>query len=358
MREKLKPYLANSKFYYGGIVSGPGLVVFARWPIESASKHSFALNGRPSVFRGDWYVGKSVVSTVIRHPTQKIEILNAHLHAPYGFGDASYTCHRTAQAWDMARLIKRARECGNVVYAMGDWNSVPESLTYRLFQLVGGLSDSWLDHHGEYAGLIEELSLDDQITKCGVTCDSRQNTWRKSRRLDEAKRLDYIFYDPDRSSVVNSKVTFIDPLGIGSCSDHFAVESDFVFKASTITTTITSNPSERTKVEYPLNSYKSLYLDILELIEEYKPVSQFQKWVRLAHFWISVVLLIGCFIAVWWGAANNRAYVGFILLLFSLTVTVTGLIDGLIGFLFGSHEWRALREFETEVQLAIESLAN
>uniref|UniRef100_A0A060T926 ARAD1C34628p n=1 Tax=Blastobotrys adeninivorans TaxID=409370 RepID=A0A060T926_BLAAD len=335
----LLPY---AKFYYSGMLSGPGLAVLSKWPIVDASINSFTLNGRPSAFfRGDWYVGKSVVSAVIDHPHGRIHVLNAHLHAPYGKGDAAYTCHRTAQAWDMARIAQRAVQ-GECVLAMGDLNSVPGSLTYRLLDSIGSLSDSWVDSKGENTEDIGSMPPYDQIRRAGTTCDSRLNSWRETRRPDEAKRLDYIFYDKSRATVQDIEVAFIEPLeGIGSLSDHFAVRATYEMRDSRV---IRAAPT--------VSELLDMYDGMLQLIEDYWPTARWQRTWRLAHFWTSIVVVVAAHIAVFWGALDSRSYVGFILMLVSTLVAVTGILDGLIGFLFGRHETRALREFESEIRLA------
>lgn len=484
------------KYFYSGILSGPGLLVLSKWPIESAYMLRYPLNGRPSAFyRGDWFVGKSAASVVIRPPasasgapSRPIELISTHLHAPYGPGDAAYTCHRTAQAWELARLAKRASEMGHAVIVLGDLNSIPGSLSHRLFQHTGGLRDTWQDIHGEFEGGPEAmgiLSPEDQIVLAGTTCDSQLNTWRATRQRHEAKRLDYIFYDPKHARPIASRVSFIEPIpGIGSVSDHFAVEADLAifprtdfggaagtseithstpsyalegssstypeqpspatlrtngstktgfhthnnsapssedslplgsnsesivnssshqrtqhtsnstlapqttpvttgYGASSVTshTTVTGTSNTRdlnqrqgqdqnqNQQSFGSSSSSSnnkgsnfdtttaedlrlLYTDILDLIEDYKPTSIMQSKLRNYHFWASVFILIAMLISVWWGAAHNRAYVGFIFLLLTIVISITGLLDGLMGFLFGRNEWRALLEFESEVELA------
>lgn len=264
------------------------------------------------------------------------------MHAPYGPGDAAYTCHRTAQAWELARMAKRASDCGHLVVVVGDMNSVPGSLTHRLLNLVGRLSDSWEDCHGEFKGDIGSLAPTDQIVMAGTTCDSQLNTWRADRRIDEACRLDYIFYDRSYATVADARVSFIDPIpGIGSVSDHFAAETDL---------RINAKPVPKASVE--ADDLRLLYTDILELIDTYKNTSIMQAKFRNYHFIASVIVIIGFLIAVFWGAAHNRAWVGFLFMLIAVTVAVTGLLDGLMGFLFGRCEMRGLREFESEIELA------
>lgn len=444
LRSVTAPHFRYHKYFYSGILAGPGLLILSKWPIESASLFRYPLNGRPSAFfRGDWYVGKSAASVVIRpiihhHPTvsstttaaiqemeaRPIEILSTHLHAPYGPGDAAYTCHRTAQAWELARLARRASQLGHEVIVLGDLNSIPGSLSHRLFQHTAGLRDSWQDLHGEFEGGPEamgQLAPEDQIALAGTTCDSQLNTWRADRQRHEAKRLDYIFYDPKYASPLDCRVSFVEPIaGIGSVSDHFAVEATLLISniingvATTSPNPFASNmnlraaatassdanassqssmssldpphqiqqlsnrrsglqhnmsyappgngaPGSIHKVQTTTSSatrdeLRLLYSDILELIEEYKPTSILQARLRNYHFIASVIILIGILIAVWWGAAHNRAYVGFIFILVTIAVAITGLLDGLIGFLFGRNEWRALLEFQSEVELELHFL--
>lgn len=405
-----QPQFPYHKYFYSGILSGPGLLVISKWPIHSASLYRYPINGRPSAFfRGDWYVGKSAASVVIQPPShpapagtpvvkvRPIELISTHLHAPYGPGDAAYTCHRTAQAWDLVHLAKRASDLGHAVVVLGDLNSVPGSLTHRLFQHTAGLRDSWQDFHGEFEGGPEAMALlspEDQITLAGTTCDSQLNTWRADRARHEAKRLDYIFYDPKHSTPAGCRVSFIEPIpGIGSVSDHFAVEADLLIHpvGSSTTNTHFEPPSKSSQITPQVtpgshasgpfgnsqaipnsesvprlksfispstaaDDMKLLYTDILELIESYKPTSIMQAKLRNWHFLLSIVVLIAMLISVWWGAARNRAYVGFIFLVISIVVAVTGTVDGMMGFLFGRNEWRALQEFESEVRLELSVL--
>ncbi|ODQ66337.1 DNase I-like protein [Nadsonia fulvescens var. elongata DSM 6958] len=336
-----KPYFAYQKLSYSGMLTGPGLLILSKWPIVDSFLYRFPLNGRPSAFfRGDWYVGKAVASTSIAHPSGTvIEVLNAHMHAPYGLGDAAYTCHRTAQAWDMARLAARATKCGHLVVVVGDLNSRPDSLTHRLFESVGGLSDAWVDRHGKFDGDIAQLTTLEQIKLAGTTCDSLLNTWRADRQHHEACRLDYIFYDSKLAFVTDARVAWTEQIaGVGSYSDHFAIEVDLKLRPSPIKSSNTLIPA-------------SLFEDILMLIEEYRPTSQWQaKW-RNAHFLITIPVLVGLLISVFWAARHNRPWAAFIFLFFTILVVFTGLLDGLMGFLFGRNEWRALKEFESQVEL-------
>lgn len=359
IKSALEQELPFSKLFHSGILSGPGLAVFSRWPIEGASLHPFTLNGRPSAFfRGDWYVGKSVASVVIRHrpSNQLIEVLSAHMHAPYGPGDASYICHRTCQAWDMARMAKRSSDAGYVTILVGDLNSVPGSPTYRLFQNIGGLSDSWVDRHGVFSDDIDTLDAPRQIARAGTTCDSLLNTYRAHCKPHEAKRLDYIFYDAGRARVVDSRVSFTEQIdGVGSYSDHFAIESDFVINdpaSETIvrTTTTTNSPDDDAATT---KATKMLYTDILSLIKEYRSTALFKRMFHGWFFWICFLIMLGLLISVWWAADGGRTYVAFIYIIVAWFLGMYMFITMIFSCLFGRMELRALREYETEVELAL-----
>lgn len=427
LRKSVSSYLPYAKRWYSGILTGPGLAVFSRWPIESAWIYRFPLNGRPSAFwRGDWYVGKAAGCCVIIHPSgRRLEIINAHLHAPYApSGDAAYECHRAAQAWDLSGIVKRSSRGGLTTFVTGDLNTRPESVGMKLLQ-YSHLRDAWTDSHDfkEYTiHEIAQMTPEEQITLAGVTSDSQLNSWRANYAIDRAKRLDYIFYDAETATPIESQVAFVEPEpSVGSVSDHFAFEAKFLLiedpnlplglptLSSTLDETNSSSngmntysnnmpdqldgngiasahftssniPSLRnhhspaSKSDLGLvntvkpvaisqlsaaddvNGLRELHHELLKIIEEYKPTCSFQALWRLSHFWLSVLFVVGLCIAVWWGAAKNRSYVGFIFIIAAVLAAVTGVLNGLMGFLFGRGEKRALREFEEQVALSLFNL--
>ena len=112
--------LPYAKFYRCGLV-GAGLAVLSRFPIVEASMHPYVLNGRPTAFwRGDWYAGKGVASAVLDlGPGRRaVEVFNTHLHAPYEHGGDSYLCHRTAQAWQISKLLRGCVQKGHIPIAV------------------------------------------------------------------------------------------------------------------------------------------------------------------------------------------------------------------------------------------------
>ncbi|KAK5705543.1 phospholipase C type enzyme [Elasticomyces elasticus] len=380
IRELTKHILPHGKFYWSGIFGG-GLAILSKWPIEESTMYRYPLNGRPAAFyRGDWYVGKGVACARIRiGPARKdvVEVFNTHLHAPYeGEPNDSYICHRTAQAWEIAKMMKHAAERGHMVLGLGDFNMVPLSLAHRLIEAHAPVRDIWrivkpdsaigsAQSAAEKARGREVPSSEECLIEHGTTCDHRFNTWRwdkqtrknldrgKDTEVDptvadpRARRLDYVFFasqDGQRWEVENVEVgmTMRHPTLRCSLSDHFSIETTLVRQQ-------TSEPAkETTMTKYlPIETYD----DILGMIAKYNIRERKQRRLRLTHFGIEIGASIGCFIAVWWSPHN---FVAFLLMLLSTLGLSAGVLDGLMGGLFVGSEIRALKEFEYEIRNARE----
>ncbi|PQE31909.1 putative inositol phosphosphingolipids phospholipase C protein [Rutstroemia sp. NJR-2017a WRK4] len=415
IRKETRHILPYGKFYYSGIFGG-GLAILSKWPIEESSMWRYPLNGRPTAFfRGDWFVGKGVASARIRFgPGVKdvAEVFTTHLHAPYETEPHdSYICHRTAQAWEIAKLMRGASERGHLVLALGDFNMVPLSLAHRLISTHSTTKDVWMVLHPDCSvgAAIEEAekarrrpipTADFNLQENGATCDSVLNTWRwnkgQQKRLGpnrpkieipgdtpdpRAKRLDYIFantcFDPTNPTsggwVVESArvgMTERHPTLQCSLSDHFSVEATLVH-------TTYASPADQTKLnasavsngvylqtapsESRLNGPHlqlkhsdtppylpvSTYDEILAMIHKYHLRELKQRRFRLGHFVASFFISIGCLVAVWFSPRN---FVAFLLMLLSTLGFSAGVIDGLIGGLFVGSEIRALKEFKWEIR--------
>ena len=414
IRQQTRHVLPYGKFYHSGIFGG-GLCILSRWPIEDSNMFRYPLNGRPTAFfRGDWYVGKGVACARIRMSGgMLVEVFNTHLHAPYEREpNDSYICHRTAQAWEIAKLMRDAGERGSLVVGLGDFNMVPMSFAHVLLEARGRVRDIWRvlkpassvgasEDEAEMKrrktlGLTEIFpSAEESLAEHGHTCDSVLNTWRwskahqkdlqrgKDRSIDlrekdvKAKRLDYIFFGGDSEGwqVQEAKVSMTErhPELRCSLSDHFAVEAIIVrsdhaaasprtIKAEGILTDQENRGNEMadygdkdleraTTVPTQPWLQTTFYEDVLEMIRRYTMRERKQRRYRLSHFLGSCAVSIGCFVAIWWSPTN---YVSFILILLSSLGLMAGTVDGLIGGLFVGSECRALKEFEWEVGNAIE----
>lgn len=414
IRDSTRHVLPYAKFYHSGIFGG-GLAIFSRWPIEESSMYRYPLNGRPTAFfRGDWYVGKGVACSKIRMPDDRvIEVFNTHLHAPYeAEPNDSYICHRTAQAWEIAKLMRSATERGSLVFGLGDFNMIPLSFAHVLIENRGCVRDVWrmikpdssigasIDgpekERRQKLGEKAIPDVDESISHHGHTCDTALNTWRwnkahrealekgRDRKVElsdpdpRAKRLDYIFFSGFDSGWTASDATVAlterHPSIRCSLSDHFAVRA--MFKRSSSTPAV----SNILKVEGPLHNPEehgpskdivdldeknlknalssvpsrftiepSFYEQILAMIDKYTLRERQQRRWRTLHFVGAAVISIGTFVAIWWSPRN---YVSFILLILSTFGIMAGTVDGLIGGLFVGSELRALAEFEWEVRNA------
>lgn len=416
IRQQTKHILPYGKFYYSGAFGG-GLAILSKWPIEESSMFAYPLNGRPTAFfRGDWYVGKGVACARIRMGprTEDIaEVFCTHLHAPYEQEPHdSYICHRTAQAWEIAKLMRRAAERGHLVVALGDFNMVPLSFAHRLITAHAPVKDVWrVIHPDSSIGAPDSAAertrgkptptADFNITENGATCDGPFNTWRwpkeQRKRLERGhdpvidgnqkdsvgRRLDYIFvgdggYPPSfpapQWNVESASVAMMQrhPTLRCSLSDHFGVEAVITrglspaAKSSDHHDEAARRPEPPNADDHGLNIQPSTrlhpttapntaltpetYDEILAMVDKYMLRERSQRRWRLAHFVASVFISIGCFVGVWW--TSDVIYVAFILTFVSTLNFGAGILDGLIGGLFMSSEIRALKEFAWEIKTA------
>lgn len=309
--------------------------------------------------------------------------------------------------------MRGAAQRGHLVLGLGDFNMIPKSLAHQLICAHSPMRDAWLVLHPDSSiGAAEDLpekarqrpipTAAFNIQENGTTCDSVLNTWRWSKDQQKqlgpgkphievpedtedirGKRLDYIFastkFDPSNPAaggwvVKDVKVGMIErhPELQCSVSDHFSVEATLMHivpsrpDASEVDRSALNNGAflqsptglelQSKSLENQLKNSSDVqnlplqtYDEILAMIKKYTARENQQRRLRLGHFVASVVVSIGCFIAVWWSPRN---FVSFILILVSSLGLFAGTIDGLIGGLFVGHELRALKEFEWEIHNA------
>ncbi|SGZ53444.1 CIC11C00000005009 [Sungouiella intermedia] len=342
--------------FRSGILTGPGLSILLKVPISSTFLYRFPINGRPSAFfRGDWFVGKSIAVTILdpKVPgSSQIAVLNSHMHAPYAqTGDAAYATHRACQAWDLAKLVSTLRKAGYAVVQVGDLNSKPGLLPYRLFTIEGGLADSWDVLHGELALLSDEIAVMDareQIERGGVTCNSRINTWRANRAPWEACRLDYALIDQDRLTPILAGVHFTEllPLPIScSFSDHFAYCVELAM------TTVVSDTTHHSVAEKS-EVYQELIANVENYLNETIPFQEnWRKW----HLILSLIIVVLIQIAITF-AAIALPWATIFLSIGSTLIGITGIVNGMIWYFGVRSEKRALEEVKMEVEDALRAL--
>ena len=382
IRDQTRDILPYAKYYYSGIFGG-GLAVLSKWPIEASSMFRYPLNGRPTAFwRGDWYVGKGVACASIRigpHPRDLVEVFCTHLHAPYeSEPNDSYICHRTAQAWEITKLMRGAAERGHLVLGLGDFNMLPLSFAHKLIEAHAPVKDAWrvlhpksslgpADHPEERKRAKDVPTASFNLTENGAASDGVFNTFRwpkpQQKRLlrgetiqiedtvpdPKGKRLDYIFVGSDlqldlmkgrRWEIQSAEVGMTQRHPVLGCSlsDHFSMEASLILQSWKGPHVDDSNRT---------SSLNQLFYDtILAMISTYHERELIQQKFRLGHFIGSVFVSIGCLVAVWW---SPKPFVSFLLMLLSTLSLGAGLLDGLIGGLFMSSELRALKEFKWEI---------
>ncbi|KAI0175667.1 DNase I-like protein [Hypoxylon sp. FL1284] len=303
VRRETRFVLPFGKFYHSGAFGG-GLAILSRWPVEESTMFRYPLGGRPTAFfRGDWFVGKGVACAKIRYgsgPKDVVEVFNTHTHAIYEHGSEeadSYLVHRLAQSWEIAKLVRGAAERGHLAVALGDFNDVPQSLAYRMFAAHAPVKDTWrvvnpdsslgsASHELERARRRPVPTAAFNIAENGVTSNSVYNTWRWSKSQQRAlrtgkasphippdtpdprgKRIDYIFFSPQVSSVPEpvpggegstSRGWVVKDVRVGmlarhpelgcSLSDHFSVEATLLLHTSHTSADDNSPPSRRSSI--------------------------------------------------------------------------------------------------------------
>ncbi|MCJ1297981.1 phospholipase C type enzyme [Hypocenomyce scalaris] len=418
IRKQTRSILPYSKFYHSGTFGG-GLAILSKWPIEESSMVRYPLNGRPTAFfRGDWFVGKGVACARIRigpAANDVAEVFTTHLHAPYEREpNDSYICHRTAQAWEIAKLMRGAAEKGHLVIGLGDFNMIPLSLAHRLITTHAPVQDAWRVLHpdssiGAWNDAVERgrgrpvPDASYNLKENGATCDSVMNTWRWSTQQQKAltkgrtitieghtqdpraKRLDYIFVGnatrhpevPDPYWQVQSvKVGMTDrhpALGC-SLSDHFSVEATLSRSTTPPSFADLLSPETRVPPDIQEGAEKPAAVTINgNVMKQTPPLKPSQNLPASTYDEILVMIAtytlrerrqrhlrlshFGASIIVSIGCLtaiwwSPRNFVSFILMLISTLGLGAGVIDGLIGGLFVGSEIRALKEFEWEIRNA------
>ncbi|KAA1066375.1 phospholipase C type enzyme [Puccinia graminis f. sp. tritici] len=381
-----------SKWFHSAAL-GSGLAILSRFPIISSHFHPYLLNGHPLHFiQGDFFVGKSVGSCLLDVPTVgEVEVFTTHLYAPHDVPAPEWKrAHRTAQAWELAKLVRASAERGRTVFVCGDLNSVPSSLPITLLQSYGQLRDSWIASHPNGLSTIStnEMTYRTAIQEEGITCDSLINTFTASKNAANrgakgyGKRLDYILYRPAakrltrRDRLGRCQTEFIDDQNItcGHCaviltdpipvfgysySDHFAVEASF-----------TIYPSQSTKLEYdhsgrpdeqsnnvktlgpPKLTTEQLNNCISALMVKYRS-SERSTQVQLALFLLCVLLIPGVSVAA---SFQPLKYLNWIFTLLSFAVGGFGITMLYSGFLAGNWERSAIQEVCDQVEFELQSL--
>jgi len=268
----------------------------------------------------------------------------------------------------------------------------PRSLPHQIITARSQVRDVWrvlhpdssigpADFHLEKDRGLPIPTAEYNLTKNGSTSDGLYNTWRWTKNRQNklrsgdpcpvdagaqdinGKRLDYIFASTGdvasgRGWVVKAAsvaLTERHPELHVSLSDHFAVFATLKLHnlPSTIGHDETVSHFDAQLLSHPNTDHDALpisaYDEMLAMTRRYFVRERSQRRWRAVRFYASLVVWVGCLVAVWWSPRN---FVAFLLMLLASLVLAAGVVEGLLALLFFSSEIRRLKEFEWEVENA------
>ncbi|CAH7666159.1 Endonuclease/exonuclease/phosphatase [Phakopsora pachyrhizi] len=371
--------LRYSKWFHSAAL-GAGLAILSRYPIISSHFYAYPLNGHPLHFiQGDFFVGKAVGSCLLNVPViGQVEVFTTHLYAPHDVPAPEWKrAHRTAQAWELAKLTRASAERGRAVFVCGDLNSVPQSLPITVLQSYGMLRDSWQSCHPINLSTLtaNEASYRNAIKEEGITCDSLINTFTASKNAANrgakgfGKRLDYIMFRPaarrttERDSRGRCRTSFVDEQNIAcdrcsvtltepipvfgySYSDHFALEASFtIYPSSTDNGVPTTQPPLHLTPQHLNNCLSAL----MTKYRSSERSSSFQLFI----FVVCLVLTPGIAVAA---SFQPLKYLNWIFTLLSIFVGGLGMTMLYSGFLGGNWERSSIKEVCEQMEIELEQL--
>jgi sphingomyelin phosphodiesterase 2 len=176
----------------------------------------------------------------------------------------------------------------------------------------------------------------------GVTCDSKLNTFRPhdlETTTDDpnAKRIDYIFTSQTLIEDVRVVLTERIPVHDINYSDHFGVGVTLQLPEDV--------PHQLPSGHIPVEIFNS----IREITRSYVFREERHSFLRITHFFFSIIVCVSMLIGVWF--VKQKGYV-FIMMFISTMCSWCGVLDWVIGYVWGRSELRTLKEFIAEMDLA------
>jgi len=251
--------------YYASGVNGSGLLLLSRYPLVDIAFLRFKLTSRPERVPNelDYFGGKGIGYARIQTPNGFVELFNAHPVAQYsGDNNDLYRAHRAAAAYEAARFINAHASGRYPVILLGDLNTRPDQLPYRLVRKLANLSDSY-----------SELNHQDP----GYTY-SVNNPY--SNKSEPSNRLDYILYrsgsesgiSPVASALCFNEITTLVPRAF---TDHYGVLSEFQL-----------NCTQNAVNELP-SSPTPLYCELEELLYDTLVEARRRRESHLLKLWVA-----------------------------------------------------------------------
>ncbi len=167
-----KPYQVYFKKWYG-----TGIWIVSKYPIEDAKIYHYPVNGYP--LNSDFYAKKGVAYARIKTPFGPVDFFNTHMIARYKpvvikgevFEEDRLKTDRLLQAFAISAFIQEMnlQSKNRSLIAVGDFNSPPLLLEYKLLKILSGLNN-----------VVDEVEL--------KGCEQGEKSCQLS------KRIDHIFY--------------------------------------------------------------------------------------------------------------------------------------------------------------------
>jgi len=201
--------------------------------------------------------------------------------------------------------------------------------------------DTWNVVHPDTPPLVAE-SEQEQVDLFGVTCDSKLNIFSpkdvaKATGDPNPKRIDYVF--TSEATVENVEVTcteLIPHLGL-NYSDHFAVSVTLQLPQ------VIPTPKQNGHIP------QDIFNNIREIIFAYTLREQKGNALRCCHFFLSLAVCTSMLTGMWFVEQKGSI---FVMMFFSTMCSWCGVLDGVIGYVWGRWELRSLKEFQSEMDLA------
>lgn len=244
---------------------------------------------------------------------------------------------------------------------LGDFNSIPTTLSITLIKEHAALEDSWLVTHppSTFSGNISASTPLEAIHKFGVTADSPLNSYSAGKPLDPCarkswgKRLDYVFYrQPHRPNAgsdpvfpllraTECKVVMTDKVpGFGfSFSDHFGLEATLDIETPDRSGSTLAPSSELSNASVAT---------VIEALTSCYNCSRQRARKELQIFGLCILLLVAIVIGGTW---LPRTWINPIVLVSTIFFSWLGTTMLYEGFLYGHWECNALLNVIEELEI-------
>jgi sphingomyelin phosphodiesterase 2 len=142
----------HQRYFDSGLI-GSGLLIASRLPIVYSAFERYQMGGKPEdIGHGDFYAGKGIGMIRIRYHDTEIDIYNTHTHAQYEpANDNEYAFFNLSNLWQAVHFVRRTSGSRRHIL-VGDLNTRPDQLGYRVMRHVLPLQDAFTTLNPDSAG--------------------------------------------------------------------------------------------------------------------------------------------------------------------------------------------------------------